>query len=77
MSRHRLDVSDRRAVAAFPKEILAAHAGVDLLVNNAGVALGGAFEEIAEEDFEWLFGINFWGVVRMTRVFLPLLRASG
>jgi NAD(P)-dependent dehydrogenase (short-subunit alcohol dehydrogenase family) len=76
VSRHRLDVSDRRAVAAFPKEILAAHAGVDLLVNNAGVALGGAFEEIAEEDFEWLFGINFWGVVRMTRAFLPLLRAG-
>jgi NAD(P)-dependent dehydrogenase (short-subunit alcohol dehydrogenase family) len=76
-SRHRLDVSDRRAVAAFPKEILAAHAGVDLLVNNAGIALGGAFEEIAEEDFEWLFEINFWGVVRMTRAFLPLLRASG
>src|SRR5271157_3912169 len=75
-SQHRLDVSDRQAVAVFPKEILAAHAGVDLLVNNAGVALGGAFEEIAEEDFEWLFGINFWGVVRMTRAFLPLLRAS-
>ncbi|MGA8583011.1 MAG: SDR family oxidoreductase [Roseiarcus sp.] len=71
-SRHRLDVSDRQAVAAFPKEILGAHAGVDLLVNNAGVAL----EEIAEEDFEWLFGINFWGVVRMTRAFLPLLRTS-
>jgi NAD(P)-dependent dehydrogenase (short-subunit alcohol dehydrogenase family) len=75
-SRHRLDVSDRQAVAAFPKEILAAHGGVDLLVNNAGVALGGAFEEVAEEDFEWLFGVNFWGVVRMTRAFLPLLKAS-
>jgi NAD(P)-dependent dehydrogenase (short-subunit alcohol dehydrogenase family) len=75
-SRHRLDVSDRQAVAAFPNEILAAHGGVDLLVNNAGVALGGAFEEVAEEDFEWLFGVNFWGVVRMTRAFLPLLKAS-
>ena len=75
-SRHRLDVSDRRAVAAFPMEILAAHGGADLLVNNAGVALGGAFDEVAEEDFEWLFGVNFWGVVRMTRAFLPVLRAS-
>jgi NAD(P)-dependent dehydrogenase (short-subunit alcohol dehydrogenase family) len=75
-SRHRLDVADRRAVAAFPKEILAAHAGVDLLVNNAGVALGGGFEEVAAEDFEWLFSVNFWGVVRMTRAFLPLLKAS-
>jgi NAD(P)-dependent dehydrogenase (short-subunit alcohol dehydrogenase family) len=75
-SRHRLDVSDRQAVAAFPEEVLVAHGGVDLLVNNAGVALGGAFEEVAEEDFEWLFGVNFWGVVRMTRAFLPLLKAS-
>ena len=76
-SRHRLDVADRQRVAAFPDEILAAHGGVDLLVNDAGVALGGAFEEVAEEDFEWLFEVNFWGVVRMTRAFLPLLKASG
>ncbi|MGB0084709.1 MAG: SDR family NAD(P)-dependent oxidoreductase, partial [Rhodomicrobiaceae bacterium] len=50
--------------------------GVDLLVNNAGVALGGTFEQVSEADFEWLFAINFWGVVRMTRAFLPLLHAS-
>jgi len=49
---------------------------VDILVNNAGVAIGGTFEEVSEEDFEWLFEINFWGVVRMTRAFLPLLRRS-
>jgi short-subunit dehydrogenase len=45
------------------------------LINNAGVALGGTFEMVSEEDFEWLFAINFHGVVRMTRAFLPLLRA--
>ncbi|HEX8299209.1 MAG TPA: SDR family NAD(P)-dependent oxidoreductase [Rubricoccaceae bacterium] len=73
---HRLDVGDRDAVAALPDAVMAEHAGVDVLVNNAGVALGGAFEEVDEADFEWLFGINFWGVVRMTRAFLPLLRAS-
>jgi short-subunit dehydrogenase len=49
---------------------------VDVLVNNAGVAVGGTFEAVSEEDFEWLFEINFWGVVRMTRAFLPLLRKS-
>jgi short-subunit dehydrogenase len=49
---------------------------LDVLVNNAGVALGGSFEQVSEADFEWLFEINFWGVVRMTRAFLPLLRAS-
>jgi len=47
-----------------------------VLVNNAGVALGGTFLEIAERDFEWLFDINFWGVVRMTRAFLPHLQKS-
>src|SRR5271156_3661389 len=51
ISRHHLDVSDRDAVAAFPARVIAAHQGVDLLVNNAGVALGGNFEEIAEGDF--------------------------
>jgi NAD(P)-dependent dehydrogenase (short-subunit alcohol dehydrogenase family) len=76
VSRHRLDVADRVAVAAFPDIVAAEHSGVDVLVNNAGVAVGGTFEQVADEDFEWLFEINFWGVVRMTRAFLPLLRAS-
>jgi NAD(P)-dependent dehydrogenase (short-subunit alcohol dehydrogenase family) len=66
ISQHHLDVADRHAVAAFPQAVIAAHPGVDILINNAGVA----------EDFEWLFEINFWGVVRMTRAFLPLLRKS-
>ena len=76
VTRHRLDVADRAAVAAFPDAVEQAHGGADILVNNAGVAVGGTFEEIAEADFEWLFEINFWGVVRMTRAFLPLLRRS-
>ena len=77
VSRHLLDVADRVAVAAFPDLVVAEHSGVDVLVNNAGVAVGGTFEQVADQDFEWLFEINFWGVVRMTRAFLPLLRASG
>ena len=77
VSRHRVDVADRSAVAEFPNLVAAEHRGVDVLVNNAGVAVGGTFEQVAEADFEWLFEINFWGVVRMTRAFLPLLRASG
>jgi NAD(P)-dependent dehydrogenase (short-subunit alcohol dehydrogenase family) len=76
ITQHHLDVADRRAIAAFPAEVMAAHPGVDILVNNAGVALGGTFEAASEEDFEWLFEINFWGVVRMTRAFLPLLQKS-
>src|ERR1700740_3608812 len=76
ISQHHLDVADRRAVAAFPQAVIAAHPGVDILVNNAGVAVGGTFEAVSEEDFEWLFEVNFWGVVRMTRAFLPLLQQS-
>ena len=76
VSSHRLDVASREAVAALPAEVLIAHSRVDLLINNAGVALAGTFEQVSEADFDWLMEINFHGVVRMTRAFLPLLRAS-
>jgi short-subunit dehydrogenase len=42
-------------------------------VNNAGVGLIGRFEHVTIEDFEWLMGINFWGVVFCTKAFLPTL----
>jgi NAD(P)-dependent dehydrogenase (short-subunit alcohol dehydrogenase family) len=73
---HRLDVADRGAVRDLPEVVRAPHGRVDILVNNAGVALGGTFEQVSEEDFDWLMEINFHGVVRMTRAFLPLLKAS-
>lgn len=71
---HVVDVADRGAVHALPSRVRAAHEGLDLLINNAGVALGGTFEEVTEEDFEWLLSINLIGLTRMTRVFLPMLR---
>jgi short-subunit dehydrogenase len=73
---HRMDVTDRAAVAALPEAVRAAHGRVDLLVNNAGVALGGTFEQLGADDFDWLMAINFDAVVRMTRAFLPLLSIS-
>jgi short-subunit dehydrogenase len=76
VSRHRLDVANRTAVADFPTAVAAEHSQVDVLINNAGVAVGGTFEQVSDEDFEWLFEINFWGVVRITRAFMPLLHAS-
>src|SRR5215212_1326548 len=51
VSRHRLDVADRADIAAFPGAVQAVHPGVDLLINNAGVALGGTFEQVSENDF--------------------------
>ncbi len=76
VSCHVLDVADPQAVAAFPQKVRAEHTGIDLLINNAGVAMAGTFEQIGPADFEWLFNINFHGVVGMTRAFLPILKAS-
>jgi short-subunit dehydrogenase len=76
ISTHVLDVASREQVAALPAAVLGVHPGVDLLFNNAGVALGGMFAQLSEAEFDWLFDINFNGLVRMTRAFLPVLHAS-
>src|SRR5262245_14668489 len=76
VSCHKLDVADRAAAAALPQAVMAQHERVDLLFNNAGVALAGTFEQISESDFDWLFEINFGAVVRLTRAFMPHLKAS-
>ena len=76
VTQHRLDVADQDAVAAFPEVVGRSHKNVSLLINNAGVALSGTFEQVAPADFDWLMSINFFGVVRMTRAFLPLLRQA-
>jgi len=79
----RLDVSDAGAIRAFAAETIPALDGRKLiLVNNAGVALGsGPFSETDLDDFEWLLSINLWGVIRMTKAFLPYMldasRAGG
>lgn len=74
---HVCDVSDVAAVEGYAADALAAHGSIHLLINNAGVALGGTFQDISIEDFHWLMGINFWGVVHGCKVFLPtLLRQS-
>ena len=73
---HALDVTDRAAVAALPAAIEAAHGGADLLFNNAGVALEGRFDQVSEADYDRVMEVNFHAVVRLTRVFLPLLRRS-
>ncbi|MGJ5096282.1 SDR family NAD(P)-dependent oxidoreductase [Bradyrhizobium oligotrophicum] len=70
---HRLDVSDVAAVTQFAEDATRAHPGLNIVVNNAGVALFGSFAEIDQPEMEWLFNINFWGVVHGTRAFLPHL----
>ena len=74
VSEHPMDVSRREAIAALPDAVMAEHSRVDLLINNAGVALGGHFDQVTMDNFDWLMAINFDAVVCMTRAFLPLLR---
>lgn len=73
----KLDVADRTAVHAWAEQVVADHGRVNLIFNNAGVAHGSTIEAATYEDFEWIMGINFWGVVHGTKAFLPHLRASG
>ena len=73
----RVDVADRAAVEAWAEQVVADHGKVNLIINNAGVALGATIESMSYEDFEWLMNINFWGVVYGTKAFLPHLKASG
>jgi NAD(P)-dependent dehydrogenase (short-subunit alcohol dehydrogenase family) len=72
----RLDVADRQAVYAYADKVAKKFGTVNLVINNAGVALGSTVEEMSYEDFEWLMGINFWGVVYGTKAFLPYLKKA-
>jgi hypothetical protein len=73
----RLDVSDRGAFAAYATEVVEHFGRANVIVNNAGVALSGDFDDLEYADMEWLMGVNFWGVVHGTKEFLPHLVASG
>ncbi|MGY2959786.1 NAD(P)-dependent dehydrogenase (short-subunit alcohol dehydrogenase family) [Pseudomonas sp. TE36184] len=72
-----LDVSDRHAMQDWAARCAAEHGQVNLIFNNAGVALSSTVEGVDYSDLEWIIGINFWGVVYGTKAFLPYLKASG
>jgi NAD(P)-dependent dehydrogenase (short-subunit alcohol dehydrogenase family) len=73
----KLDVADRAAVYAWADAVVADHGKVNLIFNNAGVAVAATVETMTYDDFEWLMNINFWGVVYGTKAFLPHLKAAG
>jgi len=68
-----VDVSDSDAVHRFAKRVLQEHGPPDLTIANAGVALAGDFLSGTPEEWEWIFGVNFWGVVYTCRAFLPAM----
>lgn len=76
VSVHACDLADAQAICALPALIAENHGGLHLLVNNAGVALGGRFEEVALDDVAWLMDVNLHAVMRMTHAFLPMLSAQ-
>lgn len=77
VSSARVDVVDREAVEAWAAAIVDEFGQVNLIFNNAGVALSANVSVMTYESFRWLMDINFWGVVHGTMAFLPHLRASG
>ncbi|MEQ3551122.1 SDR family NAD(P)-dependent oxidoreductase [Pseudonocardia nematodicida] len=72
-----LDVADEQAVHGWAATVVAEHGGVNLLVNNAGVALSGTVASLSTADYRWVMDVNFWGVLYGTTAFLPHLEASG
>ncbi len=73
----KLDVADKDAVFAWADKVAGDHGKVNLIFNNAGVALGSVVDGGGYDDLEWIMNINFWGVVHGTKAFLPYLKDSG
>jgi short-subunit dehydrogenase len=73
----KLDVADKDAVFAWADKVAGDHGKVNLIFNNAGVALGSVVDGGGYDDFEWIMNINFWGVVHGTKAFLPYLKDTG
>ncbi len=71
-----LDVRDQAAVEAWAADITTHFGEVNVIINNAGVALNVSFENMAYEDLRWLMDINYWGVVHGCMAFLPRLKQA-
>lgn len=74
---HVASVADRERMAALPAEIEQVHGAIHLLFNNAGVTVSKSFEDHALPDFDFLLGINMWGVIYGCHFFLPYLKKQG
>ena len=77
MRADRLDVADRAAVASYAAAVAEQFGRINVVVNNAGVALAGDFVDLDYDDIDWIVGVNFTGVLHGSKEFLPHLIASG
>ncbi len=73
VSSHLLDVSDKDSIEALPQKVIDQHGKVDMVFNNAGVTAGSHFKDMKEDNWDWVMGINFNGVINSTRAFIPHL----
>lgn len=72
-----VDVADKDAVYQWADKVVADHGKVNLIFNNAGVALASTIEAMSYDELDWILNINMWGVIYGTKAFLPHLKASG
>jgi NAD(P)-dependent dehydrogenase (short-subunit alcohol dehydrogenase family) len=70
----RCDVADPDQVEALARAAREWCGDIDLVINNAGVAVAGRFERVSMQDWHWIMGINVWGVVHGCRAFVPSMR---
>jgi NAD(P)-dependent dehydrogenase (short-subunit alcohol dehydrogenase family) len=73
---HRVDVADKARMQRYAAEVVGFHGRVHIVVNNAGVAVTDSFEQHSLEDWEWVVGVNFWGVIYGCKFFLPYLKQA-
>ena len=72
-----LDVTDDSSVKSAVEKIMSEKGRIDVLVNNAGYGLFGAFEDLSLEEIKAQFETNFFGVIRVTQCVLPIMRNGG
>lgn len=73
----KVDVAKLEEVRTWAAQVVQEHGSVNMIFNNAGVALGSTVEGASYEELEWIVNINFWGVVYGTKEFLPLIKKTG
>ncbi|WP_333608780.1 SDR family NAD(P)-dependent oxidoreductase [Arsukibacterium sp.] len=77
VTQQQLNVANEQEVYQWAEQVEQQHGKVNLIFNNAGVALSGTVEGLSLDEYRWVMDINFWGVVYGTKAFLPKLAASG
>jgi len=68
------DVSDYTAMQALADDVMQTFGRVDIVFNNAGVAVGGPIAEMSHDDWRWIIDVDLWGPIHGVEVFLPYLR---